>query len=138
MLDAVSWLRAHAASDTVVVEAVGSSYSKTGVLSSYAGVPSLLTWPEHVGLRGLDRVDAVKRQRAITRIYTAENAQMVWRIATKFNVQFVFIGDRERAIYGETAGAAISTTPDKFTMRRDFGVTRIFEVRRPTEYSNEE
>ncbi len=97
---AIEFLRESAGPDSAVLEAVGGSYSEFGRISAATGVPTVLGWPGHeVQWRGstgpiAGRAEDVRAIYEATDVATAEN------LLRLYDVDFVYVGPRERRTYG--------------------------------------
>jgi YYY domain-containing protein len=94
---AILWLKA--APDGVVVEAVGGSYTGFARISEYTGLPSVLGWPGHESQwRGTYEPQGT-RQDDIAQLYSTPNWDTARAILEKYSIQYVYVGDLERATY---------------------------------------
>lgn len=99
--DAVAWLR-DTAEKGRIVEAVGSDYSDYGRVSSSTGLPTVLGWPGHEHQwRGSTRLQD-DRIEHVASIYQSNDAAEVIRLMEKYDLNYVYVGRRERAAYGPT------------------------------------
>lgn len=101
---AIEWLRANVATDAVVVEAPGGSYSPEGAqrVSMSTGNPTLLGWDFHERQwRGAayDRLTA-GRPEALDQIYRGARAEDLPKLLDKWAVDYVYVGALERRKYG--------------------------------------
>ncbi|MFU8771940.1 MAG: DUF2298 domain-containing protein, partial [Anaerolineales bacterium] len=95
--EAIKWLQE--APLGVIVEAIGSSYSIYGRVSSHSGQPSILNWPFHqIQWRGSGEILG-SRQGDVERIYTSNNWTDVESILRQYDVSYVYIGPLERNTY---------------------------------------
>lgn len=105
--EAVAWLRAHAASDAVLLEAVGSSYDTTGTgagsLAGATGLQTVLGWPGHEDQwRHGDPTLLAQipiRQSDVQSIYTSADAETIRQLLDKYQVDYVVVGNPERRTY---------------------------------------
>jgi YYY domain-containing protein len=122
---AIQWLQT--ASQGVVVEAVGESYSEYARVSTFSGQPTVLGWPGHESQwRG--GAEAMGTRRAdIEEIYRSNDINRVQELLRRYNVRYVFFGSLERSRYGNE--------DDKFnrflTPVFQTGQTTIYEVPEP-------
>ncbi|HRC75870.1 MAG TPA: hypothetical protein PLO33_09325, partial [Kouleothrix sp.] len=100
---AIAWMRQNIAGTPIVLEAETAPYRWAGRVSAYTGLPTLLGWPWHeqrqrfVALAGgvIDR-----RERLIARLYSgAEPAGATLRDLQLYGVEYVYVGQLERALY---------------------------------------
>ncbi|MBM3944343.1 MAG: hypothetical protein FJ317_02505 [SAR202 cluster bacterium] len=99
-LEAILYLREHAGRDAVLLEAVGGEYTAFGRVSSSSGVPAVLGWAGHERQwRGSDS-SFVGREDDIRKIYTTPDPDEAKNLMRRYNVEYVYVGPRERAQYG--------------------------------------
>ncbi len=103
--DAIEFIRRDAGLGEAVLEAFGGDYTPFGRISSSTGAPTVLGWAGHqVQWRGTHTVLG-DRQADIAAIYSTEDVEEAKRLLDKYDVSYVYVGDRERSTYGE-AGLA--------------------------------
>ncbi len=97
--DAVEYLRSNADRDATVLEAVGGDYTPFGRISASTGVPTVLGWPGHeVQWRGGADPQGSREQDVAT-IYQTNDIDAAKTLLTKYGVDYVYIGPREREKY---------------------------------------
>ena len=101
---AIDWLREHAPSGSVVLEAVGDDYSAFGHarISTFTGLPTVMGWPGHELQWGHDPGSAAQE---VDRIYREPDAAAARALLEPYDVRYVVVGPLERADYGD-AGLA--------------------------------
>ena len=120
---AIEYLRERADTDTVMVEAVGEWFD-AGLISRSTGIPTIVNWPHHQKQwRGAaveldparqdpaDACDEMGPERASTylacreldvaRIYRTSDVEEAGNLLARYDVDYVYVGPRERAQYGE-------------------------------------
>ena len=97
---AIQLLRDNAPNGTIL-EAVGDDYSEYSRISASTGLPTVLGWRFHeLQWRGsTSPYDG--RENDILQIYTSANPEHVETLLEKYNVKYIYVGDRERATYGD-------------------------------------
>ena len=96
---AIEWLRDQAPRGRIV-EAVGDDYSDYGRVSASTGLPTVLGWKGHeLQWRGTSAPYA-GREEDVAQIYQSDDAEVVGRLLERYDVRYVYVGDRERASYG--------------------------------------
>ncbi|MDQ3856234.1 MAG: DUF2298 domain-containing protein [Chloroflexota bacterium] len=99
--EAARWLREHAPSDAVVLEATGDPYSLYARVSTFAGLPTVLGWENHERQwhTGQPAVLAElgTRRSDVHRLYSSLPEAEQRRLLRKYRVRFVFYGSLERA-----------------------------------------
>ncbi len=97
---AIEYIREKAAGDSAVLEAVGGDYTPHGRISASTGVPTVLGWPGHeVQWRG--SADSLEgRAEDVTSIYQTQDVETARDLLAKYDVDYVYVGPRERTKYG--------------------------------------
>ena len=86
----------------VLAEANGDSYTFNGRISSYTGIPNILNWYNHQLLwRNSDYDMLDERLKDIYALYKSGDAEHVRRIISKYNVEYIVVGEIERLNYPE-------------------------------------
>ena len=113
--DAIAWLKQNAPPDAAIVEAVGE-WSDWGLISRSTGLPTIVNWLGHQKQwrGGWEQFDAVEidasralrdkyfddRTAEVERIYTTLDPAEAQVILYKYDIDYVYIGRRERDKYG--------------------------------------
>ena len=113
--DAIAWLKQNASPDAAIVEAVGE-WSDWGLISRSTGLPTIVNWLGHQKQwrGGWEKFDADKpdvsralrdkyfddRTAEVERIYTTLDPAEAKVILYKYDIDYVYIGQRERDKYG--------------------------------------
>ena len=113
--DAIAWLKQNAPPDAAIVEAVGE-WSDWGLVSRSTGLPTIVNWLGHQKQwrGGWEKFDADKpdvsralrdkyfddRTAEVERIYTTLDPAEAQVILYKYDIDYVYIGQRERDKYG--------------------------------------
>ena len=115
---AIEYLKERANADTVMVEAVGEWFD-AGLVSRSTGIPTIVNWPHHQKQwRGvtveLDKTDGCEetdpekastyltcRELDVARIYQTSDVEETRNLLALYDVDYVYVGPRERAQYGE-------------------------------------
>ena len=114
--DAIEWLKQNAPTDAAIVEAVGE-WSDWGMISRSTGLPTIVNWLGHQKQwrGGWERFDADtpdvsralrdqyfdERTAEVERIYTTLDPAEAQLILYKYDINYVYIGRREREKYGD-------------------------------------
>ena len=97
---AIRSLRKEAGPDSAVLEAVGGDYSSFGRVSGSTGVPTVLGWPGHE-LQWRGSSDPFEgREEDVAAIYQTEDVEHAKSLLAKYDVDYVYVGPRERDRYG--------------------------------------
>ena len=82
-----------------IVEGVDGSYSYSGRISAFTGLPALIAWPNHEVHWRENGEEIAKRIDVVNRIYTSE-CSVSRNLAKKYNITFIIYGNYERERYG--------------------------------------
>jgi uncharacterized membrane protein len=96
--EAIDYLRANAPAGAGIVEAVGE-WSDAGLISRSTGIPTIYNWPGHeIQWRGSsEELDG--RAEDVTSIYESLGSEVAANLLRKYDVDFVYVGPRERSTY---------------------------------------
>lgn len=98
---AIEYVRENAERDSAILEAVGGDYSEHGRISSSTGVPTVLNWPGHE-LQWRGSAEAFDgREEDVQTVYQTPDTALAVSLLDKYDVDYVYIGQRERDKYGE-------------------------------------
>lgn len=114
--------------DAVVVSAVGGSYNwPSGAISTYTGIPTLLNWPGHEAQwRGPTYgASAGSREGDIERLYTDPSWSATQEIISKYDIDYIVFGAKERSQYSSTEESKFL---DNLDIVCESGSTRIYHV----------
>ena len=124
---AIEWLRSHAASGSVVLEATANPYSEYARISSHTGIPTVLGWANHEGLWRSNHPEVGEitgRTEDIKAIYTTADSRTAAVLLRKYHVTYVVVGDLERRSY--PGADSIGTLP--FLKPVVSGGTTVYQV----------
>ena len=96
---AIHWLNDNVTGDPVVLEANGDSYSDYERVSAMTGLPTVLGWYVHEWLWRGDTGALNERAQEVETIYTSTNQEEVKALLEKYQVEYIFVGAREREKY---------------------------------------
>lgn len=96
---AIRWLNETVSETPVVLEANGDSYSDYERVSAMTGLPTILGWYVHEWLWRGDIVELNQRVTDVENIYTSGDAEIVEELLQKYEVEYIFVGAREREKY---------------------------------------
>jgi uncharacterized membrane protein len=85
----------------VILEAVGDSYTTFNQVSVATGLPTIQGWVVHEWLwrGGYDQPAA--RQQEVEKVYKSSKIDEVKSILDKYQVKYIFVGDKEYEKYGK-------------------------------------
>ena len=87
------------ASDGVVAESVGGSYSGYARISTYTGLQTVLGWPGHESQWRGGSAEQGTRQDDIKLLYSTAKWETANEIIQKYNIRYVYVGSLERTSY---------------------------------------
>jgi uncharacterized membrane protein len=96
---AIVWLRKNIDGRPVILEAVGDSYTTYARVSTFTGLPTVLGWRVHEWLwRGGFDIPS-QRTEEVKTIYLDPGSFSSKQLIKKYNVEYIFIGEKEREAY---------------------------------------
>lgn len=97
---AIEWLNKNVFGTKVILEAPGESYTRTSVISSNTGLPTVIGWVGHEMQWGRSRGDSIsKRVDDVNAIYSGKG---VPELLNKYEISYVYVGPAEVKKYGST------------------------------------
>lgn len=95
---AILWLREQN-DKSVVLEAVGESYTKKARVSAFTGMPTVLGWRVHEWLwRGGFEIPG-QRTSEVKTIYEKPKTAEAVSLLNEYQVKYIFVGSQEREVY---------------------------------------
>ena len=138
--NAIEWLKDNAPRDAAIVEAVGE-WSDWGMVSRSTGLPTIVNWLGHQKQwrGGWERFDAEtpevsralrdqyfdERAAEVERIYTTPDPAEAQLILYKYDIDFVYIGSRERDKYGTEGIPKFDAIADAVFSEGDVMIYRV-------------
>ena len=99
-LAGIHWLQENVEGSPVVLEAHTPQYRWGSRIAKYTGLPTVLGWPWHqVQQRGPYSSEVRQRERDIATMYETTSLQEAAKLFSKYEVEYVIVGDLERAYY---------------------------------------
>jgi uncharacterized membrane protein len=121
---AIMYLQANAPPGSAIVESVGEWFDN-GLISRSTGIPTVFNWPGHeLQWRGGAEQFAGREQDVAT-IYTTTDASEARNLLAKYNVDYVYIGPRERQKHGEEGIAKFSEFMDEVFSQGEVVIFRM-------------
>jgi len=106
---AMEWLNKTVAANAIVLEAVGESYTTFSRVSAFTKVNTVLGWPVHEWLwRGSYDIPG-KRVEEVKNFYNLPLSAESLQKLREYQVEYIFIGDKEREAYPELSLAELKT-----------------------------
>ena len=96
---ALDWLRWGVTGTPVVLEAQAPEYHWGGRVSIYTGLPTVMGWSWHERQQRGESAEVYKRIADVRRIYSETNSAVVLPLIRKYGVDYVVVGQLERALY---------------------------------------
>ncbi|MCX7952185.1 MAG: DUF2298 domain-containing protein [Deltaproteobacteria bacterium] len=126
--EAVFWLKSKLDTQELslgtVVEATSDSYRGTNFFSAFVGLPTVIGWWHHAGVRGTSQEDIEKRKDLVQSFYRNPDENKLQ--ALKFyGVKYIFLGKIEKELYGSSL---VHFESPNFKKIFDNGYSLIFEV----------
>ena len=124
---AILWLSQNAATDSVLLEAVGYSWSSFSRISSSTGIPTVLGWPWHEQQwRGPSAMFAVRESDVMT-IYSTTTESHSSDLIDFYGINYIVVGPREIAKYGMSTASRISRLGEVVFSQGDFKIYYVSE-----------
>lgn len=98
---AIRWLKENIEGAPVVLEANGDSYTGYERVSASTGLPTILGWYVHEWLWRNDTDDLNQKRADVEEIYTSGDAKKVSELLKQYEVEYVFVGSKEREKYAD-------------------------------------
>ena len=97
--EAIRYVKENVGRDSAILEAVGEWFD-AGLISRSTGVPTVFNWPGHeLQWRGAsEKLDG--REQDVATIYETQSVEEATNLLAKYDVDYVYVGPRERAKYG--------------------------------------
>lgn len=121
----IAWLRDNVQGTPIILEAHAEAYRWVARISTHTGLPTLIGWPWHqTQQRSVADVGPVltARQEAVKRWYTSDDADKTLAEIQKYGIEYVYVGQMERAMYGENVGKAFAK------LAADGTITPVFRL----------
>ncbi len=124
---AILRLQSEAPRGSAMVEATAGDYSEFGRVSSSSGVPTILAWPGHQHQWRSDPSLYEGRAEDVERIYSTTDVAEANALLDMYNVRYIYVGHRERQLYGEAGLQKFERIADVWFA---VGDVIVYEVRR--------
>jgi uncharacterized membrane protein len=125
-LAAINWLNQNVPGQPNIVEATGDSYTTFNQISMATGLPTIEGWLVHEWLwRGGYEAPAA-RVAEVEKIYTSSDFEEIKNILDKYQIKYIFVGDKEYEKYP-------NINPENFKFLNakivfESGQTRIYQL----------
>jgi YYY domain-containing protein len=126
---AIEWLRRSVDGAPTLVEAVGPDFDPEGRgrVSTYTGLPSVITWPGHGVQWGHD---AGSRIADVQELYATRDIAVARRLLDRYGVRYVFVGSLERR---DNPAASLEKFDRLGTVAFRSGATRVYAISQPAD-----
>ncbi|MDW7657554.1 MAG: DUF2298 domain-containing protein [Bacillota bacterium] len=101
---AIRWFNEQIDGHPVILETYGESYTDYCRISAFTGLPTVMGWETHEWLWRTSKETpsaysayVLPRQNDVTTLYTTEDQEMRRTLVTQYNIEYIIIGDMERA-----------------------------------------
>ncbi len=98
---AIYWLDENIEGNPVVLETDGVSYTEYCRVSAMTGLPTVIGWYTHEWLWRNNVAEQNVRISEVQEIYTSDDADRVAYLIDKYNIEYIFVGSKEREKYGD-------------------------------------
>ena len=96
---AIQYIKNNLPRDTAILEGVGEWFN-SGLISRSTGIPTVYNWPGHqLQWRG-PSPEFIQREQDVATIYQTTDSEEVRELLAKYDLEYVYIGPRERNKYG--------------------------------------
>ena len=85
----------------IIVEAAGESFKEVSFVSGLTGHQTVIGWPTHEWLWHDDYTFVSERSSDVYKIYTTWDEVEVAKLLEKYNVEYIFVGIKEKELYGD-------------------------------------
>lgn len=96
--DAISWMNKNI-KEGVILEAPGDAFQYSSVFSTNTGLPTVIGWSNHELVRR--GILFTERVNDVNEIYSATDMDKALKLAEKYNIKYIIVGNKEREKYPE-------------------------------------
>lgn len=121
---AIQWIKENIHGQPVIAEAVGDAYTYFARISANTGLITPIGWPTHEWQWRGDSNEPFKRKTDIQTVYTTSSVTEFESILKKYNIAYVYVGEKERSAYPEMNESTIRSVCNKVF---DQSNTRIYK-----------
>ena len=127
--EAINWINEHIEGSHVILEAQGSAYQFTSLVSTMTGLPTVIGWmnPHEIMWRGnWDKVSG--RDRDVDTIYNNPDSDEAFSLLRKYNVEYIYIGSLEKQRYPAESLQKFSSDSEKYKLIYENQGVVIYQV----------
>lgn len=125
--DAVFWINMNINGTAVILEAPGSSYQDTSLISAYTGFPTVVGWVSHELTWRNNWGELSQRISDVDAIYNTSNYSEAAVLLKKYNVSYVYIGEAELKKYKAVGLRKFENTSNFERVYR--GIAEVYRVK---------
>lgn len=126
--EAIRWINENIEGQPVFAEAVGEAYTYYSRVSANTGVITVMGWPTHEWQWRGDATEAFKRKDDMYIFYTTTSEADYLRLINLYDIEYVFVGGKEREAYTVLNEQNIMNYGD-LVYNDSVNNTRIYKVR---------
>jgi uncharacterized membrane protein len=127
--EAINWINGHIEGSHVILEAQGSAYQFTSLVSTMTGLPTVIGWmnPHEIMWRGnWDKVSG--RDRDVDTIYNNPDGDEAFSLLRKYNVEYIYVGKLEKERYLAESLLKFASYPERYKLIYENQGVVIYEV----------
>ena len=127
--EAINWINGHIEGSHVILEAQGSAYQFTSLVSTMTGLPTVIGWmnPHEIMWRGnWDKVSG--RDRDVDTIYNNPDGDEAFSLLRKYNVEYIYVGKLEKERYLAESLLKFASHPERYKLIYENQGVVIYEV----------
>ena len=125
--EAIQWINDNISGTPVMLEDSCGSYEWYGRVSVYTGLPTVMGWSDHEGEQRYGAEVGV-RVGDVQTIYATTDSNLAMSLIHKYDVQYVYLGQLERATCGDFGGKAGDPLPKAAISKFDAMVGSTLQV----------
>ncbi|MDP3982954.1 MAG: DUF2298 domain-containing protein [bacterium] len=100
--EAIMWLRETVVGSKVIVEATTPTYRWGSRVSVYTGLPTVIGWDWHEIAHRFQSQEVGQRVADVEELYNTQETDLFLSLIHKYNIEYIYVGELERAYYEET------------------------------------
>lgn len=125
---ALQWIRENIQGQPVIAEAVGEAYTFYSRVTATTGLVTPIGWPTHE-LQWRNVNDEIyARKDDIDKLYKTTDKNIFDQIIKKFNIEYIYVGDKEREAYTDQLNEKIIN--EKSELIYNENNTRIYRLKK--------
>ncbi len=126
---AIRWIEENVIGNTVVLEATGEDYYDCCRVSAMTGTATPLGWVVHEYLWRNDAFICWTRLKDVDNIYTGLDEKKVKKLIDKYEIEYIFVGNQERKIYGTKLNEDLLNSLGKIVFRGNKGENPTYIIK---------